>query len=184
MPTTEVPNFLPTLPSEEALRKRLLARRTELLGLLRRFPHEVAENAVQEALVQEWQALQRGDERVNWTAWSRSVAVNAARKQLRRTPTCALCECHEPSIDPFEQLDRQEERDVILSLVLEQIEKLPEHLRAVFKFYAVEGHTLAETKAEFRLKRGVISGMLSRARIAIRRALGVPPQKKPCMKFV
>lgn len=155
---------------------RLLARWEELVEMLLHlgFAGADAENAVQEALIRALQWVDSGRFSCvkNEISWLRTVAVRAALTIIGRECAFAVI-CREPESHPFDDFDREEEQRVRLAAIFEATARLPDHLRTVFTYCKLDGHTINETAEQFGLECGQVSGRIKRAIAAIQRDLGI-----------
>ena len=172
----------PEEASQQAICDRLAARWTELFRMLLGigFPSGDAPDAVQDAMRRAFRWVNSGRFREirNETTWLRTVAVRAALTILGRQRAVSLEAGDEPEVYPVEDFDRAEEIRTRRAALDAAIGRLPDDLRAVFRYCAVEGHSLAEAASAFLCPMSTIRGQLARARAALRLDLGVEAPKK------
>lgn len=142
-----------------------------LLGLAERILGcpDLAEEAVQEALIALWQT-----ERVprDPQGWLTQAVVHRSLTHLRslgrrRTHECRAAEaCRVPS-DPAEALERAELREVVASAIAE----LPAEFRVPLELYEVDGLDYAAIARREQLPVGTVRSRIHRARRRLRERL-------------
>lgn len=159
-----------------------------MLAVARRLlPKEAdAQDAVQDAFLQAFKALERFEGGSKLSTWMHRIVVNAALMKLRtrrRKPEVAIddllprfeddAEAHhvEPVADwrdsAVEEVTRSETKDLIHSA----IERLPEDYRTVLVLRDIEQLNTAETASELGVTESVVKTRLHRARQALRSLL-------------
>jgi RNA polymerase sigma-70 factor (ECF subfamily) len=140
-----------------------------------------AADAAQEAFVRAFRFLSkfRGD--AAFGTWIGHIATNVARdfaKRQQKAPRNftslqsededAEFEPASPAISPGESLLKDERRRAVQRAVAQ----IPEHFRVVLVLYDLQGHSYEECAAQLKLPMGTVKSRLSRARQALREALG------------
>jgi RNA polymerase sigma-70 factor (ECF subfamily) len=139
-----------------------------------------AADAAQEAFVRAFRFLPkfRGD--AAFSTWIGHIALNvardfAARRKKAPLPFSGLGTEEEPdfepvsqAISPSETLLKAERRRA----VERALGQVPEHFRVVLVLYDLQGHSYEECSALLKLPLGTVKSRLSRARAALRQALG------------
>lgn len=146
----------------ERYRERLLAHGKRLLPTAR------AEDAVQQALLQAWLALQRGTDVRDAKPWLYRVVHNSAIRMRRaiRDDQAPLTEAIAAPDTPQSDLERRvAARDALANLAA-----LPELQREVVLQTAVRGRTHDQTAAALGLSNDAVRGLLYRARAKLRAA--------------
>jgi RNA polymerase sigma factor (sigma-70 family) len=154
-------------PAFEALVRRY---RKPLLAYCRRLllPDSLAEDALQQALLRAWVALQRGTEVRDVRAWLYRVVHNTALDALRRA-RYDLCELNESITGagaPEEDLARRS----AVRQALAGIAALPELQREALLRTAVEGHSHEAVARQLGLSHEAVRGLVYRARATLRAA--------------
>lgn len=158
-----------------------------MLAVTRRFlaNEEDAQDAVQEAFLSAFKALDRFEGNSRLGTWLHRIAVNAALMKLRTRKSRP----HEQSADVLlpqfkddghplrptsgwrdeglSALERKETRDV----VRRSIEKLPENYRIVLLLRDIEGKDTEETAEMLGMTSNAVKTRLHRARMALRELL-------------
>ncbi len=143
--------------------------RRPLLRHARRLVSEArAEEAVQQALVAAWTALQRGDDVRHLSGWLHRIVHNAALNALRgeRDDYAELREWVEATGAPEDELERRE----LLRETLANLRALPERQREALLRVAVDGVSADEVGRALGLTEGAVRQLLYRARTALRAA--------------
>ncbi|MBW3635506.1 MAG: sigma-70 family RNA polymerase sigma factor [Armatimonadetes bacterium] len=139
-----------------------------------------AADAAQETFVRAFRFLPkfRGD--AAFSTWLGHIATNVARDFARKCqksprPFSSLqdeeddeWEMPSSEISPAESLLKAERRRA----VRRALGQIPENFRVVLVLYDLEGHSYEECAAQLRLPLGTVKSRLSRARGALREALG------------
>ena len=151
----------------EALVRRY---RKQLLDHCRRLllPEGRAEDALQQALLQAWMALERGDEVRDVRSWLFRIAHNASLNALQRSRydyaelSDSLIGAHAPEAD----LDRR----IAVREALAGLAALPPQQRDALLRTAVDGHSHEQVAAAMGLSEGAVRGLVYRARATLRAA--------------
>ncbi|HXE45434.1 MAG TPA: sigma-70 family RNA polymerase sigma factor [Conexibacter sp.] len=145
--------------------------RRPLLGHCRRMllPEARAEDTLQQALLQAWLALQRGDEVRHARAWLYRILHNTALNALRSSgyDHAELSEAITGAGAPHEDLDRR----IAVREALAGLAALPEQQREALLRTAVEGASHAAAAAEMGVSEGALRGLVHRARATLRAGL-------------
>lgn len=156
---------------ERAFEALVQRYRRPLLGYCRRvlLPETRAEDALQQALLQAWLALQRGDDVRDVRAWLYRVVHNTALNALRGSgyDYAELSEAITGAGAPQEDLDRR----IAVREALAGLAALPEQQREALLRTAVEGASHAAAAAEMGLSEGALRGLVYRARATLRTAV-------------
>ena len=163
-----------------------------MLAVARRFmgSEEDAREAVQEAFVSAFRAMDRfeGDSRIS--TWLHRIVVNACLMKLRtrrRKPEESIDELlpkfaengHlELSSAGWDGADRLIERNETRALVRQAIERLPEAYRTVLLLRDIEEFDTEQTAEALGLTRAAVKTRLHRARQALRQLLDVEFSKQ------
>ncbi len=155
-----------------------------LLQVARRFVGaEEARDAVQEALLSAFKAIDRFDGKSKISTWLHRIVVNTCLMRLRRQKSRP-----EQSIEPllpsyledghragpgpdWESPERILRRTQTRELVHEAIDRLPENYRTVLLLRDIEGLSGAETGDKLGITTGAVKVRLHRARQALREIL-------------
>jgi RNA polymerase sigma factor (sigma-70 family) len=153
----------------EALVKRY---RKPLLAYCRRLllSEERAEDALQQALLQAWLALQAGTDVGDVKAWLYRIVHNAALNVLRVSgyDYYQLNESLSGADAPQADLDRR----IAVREALAGLAALPEMQREALLRTAVEGHTHQQVAKELGVSENALRGLVYRARASMRAAAG------------
>jgi len=156
---------------ERAFEALVQRYRRPLLGYCRRvlLPEGRAEDALQQALLQAWLALQRGDDVRDARAWLYRIVHNTALNALRGSgyDYAELSEAITGAGAPQEDLDRR----IAVREALVGLAALPEQQREALLRTAVEGASHAAAAAEMGLSEGALRGLVYRARASLRTAV-------------
>lgn len=156
---------------ERAFEALVQRYRRPLLGYCRRvlLPEARAEDALQQALLQAWLALQRGDDVRDARAWLYRIVHNTALNALRGSgyDYAELSEAITGAGAPQEDLDRR----IAVREALAGLAALPEQQREALMRTAVEGASHAAAAAEMGLSEGALRGLVHRARVSLRAGL-------------
>ena len=143
--------------------------RRPLLGYCRRLllPHERAEDALQQGLLQAWLALREGTEVRDVKPWLYRIVHNAALN-IRRSgyDYAQLSETLSGAGAPPEDLDRR----IAVREALAGLAALPEMQREALLRTAVDGCSYQEAAAMLGMSEGAVRGLVHRARVALRTA--------------
>jgi RNA polymerase sigma-70 factor, ECF subfamily len=143
--------------------------------LARRILHsdDLAEDAVQEAILSLWKA---GQLPPNPRAWlnravvNRSLHLNRSRRRRRRHELLACL--HRPESDPTGDAARALEAEEIGARIDEALSTLSDHLRMVFILREVEQLDYESIADLLQIPLGTVRSRLARSREALQRALG------------
>lgn len=156
---------------ERAFEALVRRHRKQLVGYCRRLllPEGRAEDAVQQALLQAWVALERGDEIKDARAWLFRIAHNTALNSLRgsRYDYAQLSESLVGAQAPDSDLDRR----IAIREALAGLAALPALQREALLRTAVEGRRHEEVAAAMGLSDGALRGLVYRARATMRSAV-------------
>ena len=124
-----------------------------------------AEDAVQQAFLAAWSALQRGDEVRDLRPWLYRIVHNTALNALRAAgyDYAELPEGLAMSVDEVER--REDARDALSGLAA-----LPERQREALLRVAVEGRPQGEVARELGVSEGAVRQLVHRARLTLRAA--------------
>jgi RNA polymerase sigma factor (sigma-70 family) len=147
----------------ERYRKPLLRHGRRLLSSEAR-----AEEAVQQAFMAAWAALQRGDDVRHLSGWLHRIIHNAALNSLRgeRDDWSELREWLEGAGAPDDEVERRE----VLRDTLTNLAALPARQREALLRIAVEGESAEDVGNSLSLSEGAVRQLLYRARTALRAA--------------
>ena len=143
--------------------------RTLLLRSARRYlPEARAEDALQQAYIAAWKALQRGDEVRDLRAWLYRIVHNTALNQLRSAgyDYAELEESLHGGPAPQEELERR----AVVRQTLTGLAALPERQREALLRIAIEGRTQEEVARELGVTEGAVRQLVHRARLTLRAA--------------
>lgn len=144
-------------------RRQLLAHCRRLLGSEVR-----AEDALQQALMQAWLALQQDTDVRDARAWLHRIVHNASLNALRgATETTALEDWSEPTGAGDADLDRR----LAVREALAGVASLPMLQREALLRTAVDGHSHQEVASALGLSDGAVRGLIYRARATLRSAV-------------
>jgi RNA polymerase sigma factor (sigma-70 family) len=143
-------------------------RRPLLRHVSRILPPERAEDAVQQAFVNAYEAMLRDESELSLRPWlyriAHNVAVNALRDPGPRHDTL-----HE-GIDGVERPDQALERTQGLRDVVAAVQALPERQRDAIVLRELEGRSYEEIAGELGVTNGAVRQLLNRARTSLRAA--------------
>src|SRR3954471_19819124 len=143
--------------------------RGALLRAARRYlPDARAEDALQQAYISAWNALQRGDEVRDLRAWLYRIVHNMALNQLRVSgyDYAELEESLRGSDAPQEEMERR----AIVRQTLTGLAALPERQRDALLRVAVEGRSQEEVARDLGVTEGAVRPLVHRARLTLRAA--------------
>jgi RNA polymerase sigma factor (sigma-70 family) len=133
-----------------------------------------AEDAVQQSLLSAHQALRRNGAPERFEPWLHRIAVNAALKELRRSPEDLPLD--EERVNGVEQPPESQERRETLKQAIEAIGELPAHQRRALVLRELEGRSHAEIARSLGLTSGAVRQLIHRARNTVRSAVsGLTP---------
>lgn len=146
----------------------LVERRPELFEMLCRmgFSEGDAEDASQEAIITGLSYLANGKalDLKDRRAWLRTVAVRAAMKAARRSLKTDPAAGSKLSVGPGDDIYRDE----VIAAIRQAIQTLPECLRQLVTFVALEGHSCREAGHRFGVHPGGVSRRMQQAYEMIR----------------
>jgi RNA polymerase sigma factor (sigma-70 family) len=145
--------------------------RGALLRTARRYlPEARAEDALQQAYMAAWSALQRGDDVRDLRAWLYRIVHNTVLNQLRVSgyDYAELEESLSPGggSGPQEELERR----AVVRQTLTGLAALPERQREALLRIAIEGRTQEEVALELGVSEGAVRQLVHRARLTLRAA--------------
>jgi RNA polymerase sigma factor (sigma-70 family) len=132
-------------------------------------PESEAEDAVQQALLSAHQALQRNGAPERFSPWLHRIAVNAALKQLRRTPEELPLD--EERTDGVEQPPQSQERRERLRETIAAVDALPARQQRALVLRELEGRSHEEIARTLGLTPGAVRQLIHRARSGVRSAV-------------
>jgi RNA polymerase sigma factor (sigma-70 family) len=130
-----------------------------------------AEDAVQQSLLNAHQALRRNGAPERFEPWLHQIAVNAALKELRRTPEDLPLD--EARVTGVEQPPESQERRETLQQTIEAIGDLPARQRRALILRELEGRSHAEIARSLGLTSGAVRQLIHRARSSVRSAVSM-----------
>src|SRR4051794_26077140 len=143
--------------------------RGALLRAAKRYlPEARAEDALQQAYISAWSALQRGDEVRDLRAWLYRIVHNTSLNQLRVSgyDYAELDEALRGSDAPQEGMERR----AIVRQTLTGLAGLPERQREALLRIAVEGLSQEQVARELGVSEGAVRQLVHRARLTLRAA--------------
>src|SRR3954447_25211467 len=143
--------------------------RGPLLRAARRYlPEARAEDALQQAFISAWSALQRGDDVRDLRAWLYRVVHNCALNQLRASgyDYAELQESLSVADAPMEELERR----AVVRQTLTGLAALPERQREALLRIAGEGRSQEECAREPGVREGAVHQLVHRPRLTLRAA--------------
>src|SRR4051794_20859491 len=143
--------------------------RGPLLRAARRYlPEARAEDAVQQAYIAAWSALQRGDEVRELRAWLYRIVHNTALNQLRVAgyDYAQLDDALRGTDAPQDEMERR----AVVRQTLTGLAALPERQREALLRIAVEGRSQEEVAHELGVSEGAVRQLVHRARLTLRAA--------------
>jgi RNA polymerase sigma-70 factor (ECF subfamily) len=145
--------------------------RLRLYGLARRIVRcdDLAEDAVQEAMLSLWGLPERPHDPAAWLTRAvvfRSLQILRSRHRRRRHEERA-CSCRSER-DPREDAHQAAEQREFAELVLSLLDELPESYRVVFQLREEEGREYGEIAERLRIPIGTVRSRLNRARRVLR----------------
>jgi RNA polymerase sigma-70 factor, ECF subfamily len=133
---------------------------------------DLAEDAVQEALLSLWREGQRPPNPEAWlsrTVIHRSLHLNRGRRRRDRHERQACL--HRPEFDPCGEPSRAAEAGEINASIDQALSGLPERLRTVFVLREIEQLDYESIAAALRIPLGTVRSRLARSREALQQAL-------------
>ena len=143
--------------------------RRAMLRYCRRFlPEPRAEDAVQQAFLNAWSAIQQGTEVGDLRAWLYRIARNAALDAAKRAgyDYSELTE----ALELDAAAESEVERRWVIRETLSGVAALPENQREALLRTVVEGQSRAEIARELQITEGAVRQLVHRARAALRAA--------------
>ena len=134
----------------------------------RLLPPERAEDVVQQAFVNAYEAMQRGDAELNLKPWLYRIAHNSALNALRDRGL--RHDQLDDSLDGVERPDQALERTQGLRDVLVAVQALPNRQRDAIVLRELEGRSYAEIALALGVTDGAVRQLLNRARNSLRAA--------------
>ena len=131
--------------------------------------HEDAEDAVQEAFLHAYRALDRFQPDQPFAAWMNRITANAALDLVRRRKVRDAEELHDSVALPFRD---PAESDELRRRLRSGLTMLTDRQRAVIVLHDVEGYKHAEIGTMLGIPEGTARSDLHHARALLRRALG------------
>jgi RNA polymerase sigma factor (sigma-70 family) len=128
-----------------------------------------AEDAVQQAFLSAWTALQRGDDVRELNAWLHRILHNVALNALRGAKRGDHAELHEnvaAGVAPEDELERR----MAMRRTLADVAALPERQREALLRVAVQGRSQAEVARTLGLSHGAVGQLVMRGRRTLRAA--------------
>src|SRR4051794_9912780 len=154
---------------ERAFEAMVERYRGPLLRAARRYlPEARAEDALQQAYISAWSALQRGDDVRDLRAWLYRIAHNTALNQLRLSGY-DFDELKD-SLRIGDAADDELERRAVVRQTLASLAALPERQREALLAIAVAGRGQDEVASELGLSEGAVRQLVHRARTNLRAA--------------
>src|SRR3954466_7739199 len=143
--------------------------RGALLRSAKRYlPDARAEDALQQAYLAAWSALQRGDDVRDLRAWLYRIVHNTALNQLR-VAGYDYAEL-EDSLRGTEAPQEEMERRAVVRRTLTGLAALPERQREALLRIAIEGRSQDEVARELGVSEGAVRQLVHRARLTLRAA--------------
>jgi RNA polymerase sigma-70 factor, ECF subfamily len=127
--------------------------------------HEDAEDAVQEAFIRAYQALDRFHTDQSFGAWLARIVANASLDIARRRKVRTTEELHDSFADTFRDPG---ESDELRQRLNEALQTLPERMRSVLVLHDVEGFAHAEIGRMLGIPEGTARSDLHHARLRLR----------------
>lgn len=133
---------------------------------------EEAEDATQEAFIAAWRGLPSLRKPERFDAWFGRIVVNACRMSIRRRPRTVVLSLEsitdgQPDLADDPWLSRLVDSDALNRA----IDGLPVQQRAILALYYLEDRPVSAVAMTLRIPTGTAKWRLSRARMALRRAM-------------
>ena len=155
--------------SERAFEAIVERYRGPLLRAARRYlPEARAEDALQQAYIAAWSALQRGDDVRDLRAWLYRIVHNTALNQLR-VSGYDYAEL-EDSLTGTDAPQEEMERRAVVRQTLTGLAGLPDRQRDALLRIAIEGRSQEEVARELGVTEGAVRQLVHRARMTLRAA--------------
>jgi RNA polymerase sigma factor (sigma-70 family) len=153
--------------------RRALLRYCRRLGL----SEPRAEDAVQQALLQAWLAIERGRDVHAPRAWLYRAVHNSAVTVLRSSPSELVPEHDGARLAIAPSAESEFERRIALRETLGDLAALPDMQREAILLTAVDGRSHEEAASALGLTDGAVRGLIYRARATLRNAAAavLPP---------
>jgi RNA polymerase sigma factor (sigma-70 family) len=155
---------------ERAFEALVQRYRRPLLGYCRRLllPHERAEDALQQGLLQAWLSLRNGTQVRDVKPWLYRIVHNTALNMLRSSgyDYATLNEALSGAGAPSEDLDRR----IAVREALAGLAALPDKQREALLRTAVDGSSYQQAAATMGLSESALRGLVHRARATLRTA--------------
>lgn len=132
---------------------------------------EDAEDAVQEAALAAWQAIDRYDPARAFRPWFLRIVTNAALDQVRRRRVRQAEPLTDAERDRTPGPEVAAERAVLRGLLDRALARLPARQRTAVVMFDVEGWSHAEIAATLGVPEGTVRSYVFHARRALRQAL-------------
>ena len=143
-------------------------RRALLRGARRVLPEARAEDALQQALLSAWTALQRGDEVRDLRAWLYRIVHNSALNALR-VSGYDYDELQE-TLRITDASGDELERRAVVRQTLTSLAGLPDRQREALLRTAIAGHSQEEVARDLGVSDGALRQLVHRARVSMRAA--------------
>ncbi|MGQ0815728.1 MAG: RNA polymerase sigma factor [Gemmatimonadota bacterium] len=131
---------------------------------------DLAQDFTQEAFVRAFNKLREFQRRSAFSTWLHAITVSVSLNALRKVKTIREREVDIDNVQPVFSMSREAEPDLKQRL-MHAIASLPEHYRAVFVMYDMEGYTHEEIGTVLGVPTGTSKARLSRAREKLREQL-------------
>jgi RNA polymerase sigma factor (sigma-70 family) len=142
--------------------------RRPLLRFARRLAGEArAEDAVQQALLQAWTALQNGAQVHHTSGWLHQIVRHAAWKAAPRAGDGQPLTGEEPAAGDFESAVEQR---LAVQALMSSMAELPERQRQALLQTELEGRSRQEVATSLGLSQGAVRQLVHRARVTLRTA--------------
>src|SRR3954469_13359434 len=155
---------------ERAFEAMVERYRGPLLRAARRYlPEARAEDALQQAYISAWSALQRGDDVRDLRAWLYRIVHNTALNQLR-VAGYDYAELEDSLRLAADAPQEEMERRAVVRQTLTGLAALPDRQREALLRIAVEGRSQDEVARELGVSEGAVRQLVHRARMTLRAA--------------
>lgn len=144
----------------------------------------LAEDAVQDAFISAFRALEKFEGRSSLKTWLHRITVNAALTKLRQSKRRAeqSIDADLPEFDQYDcrieapwhylaSLEDVIESDDLRSIVNTSIDTLPDSYRIVLQLRDIEGYDTAEVAEQLKISEANVKVRLHRARAALKKQL-------------
>jgi RNA polymerase sigma-70 factor (ECF subfamily) len=156
-----------------AFRQLALALSQRMINLafrLLNYRHDLAQDAVQEALIRLWQTAPRWQPQASVASYAARLVYTAAmdiHRQHRKHQYVALADDLPAPDDSAQALDRVQQNEQLLSAVAQ----LPDRQRDAVLLHYMAEHSQAQTAQRMATSEKSVERLLSRARVTLRRRL-------------